>query len=313
MILPSLEIGGGLPLALARGLTVAGLFGAFGSALARVVVLPPALARLGAEAAEPLERRCRRLTGAALALAAVALAAWSWLIAGTLADPPDLAGTAAALPVLLGETMFGHVALAQLGMLTLAGLALARRYRRAAAWLGAVAVVLQAGHGHAAAMSEGPSLLLLSDALHVLAGAAWLGELLLLLLLVAAAPAEGAALACRRFARLGTACVAVLVVTAGFQAWTLIGGLPRLLGTGYGLMALLKAVLFAGLLGLAAWHRWRLTPALSGGAAEMARRRMRRGIAVEIALGLLLVLAAGTLASLPPAIHMQPVWPMRLP
>ena len=81
--------------------------------------------------------------------------------------------------------------------------------------------------------------------LHLLAGAAWLGGLLPLLIVVQSVPAPAAALACRRFSPLGTTCVLVLAATAGFQFWVLIGGLPGLLGTAYGLVALAKIVLFA--------------------------------------------------------------------
>ncbi len=154
-------------------------------------------------------------------------------------------------------------------------------------------------------MDPGPSWLLLSNGLHLLAGAVWLGGLLPLLIVVQSVPIPAAALACRRFSPLGTVCVLVLAATAGFQFWVLIGGLPGLLGTAYGLVALAKIVLFAILLGFAAANRLRLTPGLADDAPEQARRRMRRSLAGETALGLLVVLAAGVLASLPPAMHVR--------
>jgi putative copper export protein len=305
MTLPPFAIAGGLPLALVRGLSVAGLFTVFGAALARVAVMPPALDRAGPEALTAL-RRWRNLIGSSLVVAVLAFAAWTWLIAGTLADTPTLAGVAATAWTLLRATAYGHAVLLQLAALGLVALALARRLHRIAAGLAAIAVVLQAAHGHAFAMDPGPSWLLLSTGLHLLAGAAWLGGLLPLLIVVQSVPVPAAALACRRFAPLGTACVLVLAATAGFQVWVLIGGLPRLLGTAYGLVALVKITLFAILLGFAVTNRLRLTPALAGDAPEQARRRMRRSLAGEAAIGLLVVLTAGVLASLPPSMHVQP-------
>lgn len=312
MVLPPFVIEGGLPLALARGLSVAGLFLVFGSTLARVAVIPPVLARLGPTGTQVLERRQRRLVWAGLATAVLAVATWTWLVAGTLADAPGFQQTAAILPTLLRDTVFGHVVLLQLGALALVALAVARRLHWPAAGLAAAAVALQAAHGHAASMHAGLSLLLLSDLLHLLAGAAWLGGLLPLFIVVAGAPAATAALACRRFSPLGTACVLILAVTAGYQSWTLIGSLPGLIGTAYGLLATIKAALFLALLGFAARNRFRLTPDLAGQAPAAARRRMLRSVVGETVVGLLVVLAAGVLSSLPPAMHIQPVWPFPL-
>jgi putative copper resistance protein D len=299
-MLASFAIEGGLPLVLARGVAVAGLFSVFGSVLARAAVMRPVLAQLGPGTVQLVERRWRRLVWTSCVVAAVALGTWAWLVAGTFADTPGLAATAATVPVLLHETVFGHIVLLQVGALVLVALAMARRLWWLAAVLAASAVAFEAGHGHAAA---GPSFLLLSSVLHLLAGAAWLGSLLPLLLVVAIAPVDSAALVCRRFSPFGTACVVTLICTAGFQFWALIGSLPGMTGTAYGVLALVKILLFAAMLGFAARHRFRLTSALSGDTPQVARRRLRRSIAGETMVGLLLVLAAGVLSSLPPAMH----------
>jgi mono/diheme cytochrome c family protein len=156
-------------------------------------------------------------------------------------------------------------------------------------------------------MYEGPSWLLLSESLHLVAAGAWLGGLLPLLALVAAVPAEAALRASRRFSPLGTACAIALAATALFQSWVLIGGVPGWIGTGYGLVALAKLALFLVLLGFAARNRLHLSPALASAAAK-AKRALVRSIAWETGAGLLVVLAAGLLTSLPPAMHEQPVW-----
>ena len=310
MTLPPFALEGGLPLALARGMSVAGLFSVFGSALARVAVMPPALARPGP--AQALERSWQRLIWASLVVAVLASATWTWLVAGTLADTASVGEAAATLPTLMRYTAFGHVVILQVGALVLVALAVACRLRWPVAGLAAIAVALQAAHSHAAAMNAGPSFLLLSDALHLLAGAAWLGGLLPLLIVIATAPADVAALACRRFSVLGTVCVLILVGTASYQFLILIVGLPGLIGTAYGLLALAKMALFVVLLGFAARNRFRFTPDLAGNAPDPARRRMLRSIAGETAVGLVVVLVAGILSSLPPAMHIQPVWPFPL-
>ena len=149
--------------------------------------------------------------------------------------------------------------------------------------------------------------LLVSSGLHLLAAGAWLGGLPALGSLVSCAPIPAAVVAARRFSPLGTACVLVLAGSASVQGWTLIGGLPELLNTAYGRMALVKLMLFLGLLGLAAVNRFRLTLALDGTSPEAARRRLVRSIGLETCVGLLVVLAAAVLTSLPPAMHLHPL------
>lgn len=210
---------------------------------------------------------------------------------------------------MLRGTLFGHLVLARLGLLGLAGLALAWRWDWTATLLAGAALATQAGHGHAWAMWDGPSWLLLSSGVHLLAAGAWLGGLLPLLALVAAVPPGAAALASARFSPLGTGCVVLLAGTAAFQASVLVGTLPGLAGTGYGLVALAKLAGFLGLLGFAARNRFRLTPALAGGTAGTARRRLVLSVALESGVGLLVVLTAGVMTSLPPSMHEQPLWP----
>jgi putative copper export protein len=60
-----------------------------------------------------------------------------------------------------------------------------------------------------------------------------------------------------------------------------------LIGTAYGWVLLLKAALFAALLGLAAINRFRLTPALGRQDAQTARGALMRTIAAETVLGLM--------------------------
>ena len=68
-------------------------------------------------------------------------------------------------------------------------------------------------------------------------------------------------------------------------------------------MLLIKAVLFALLIALAANNRLRFTPALAGSQGERSRRALVLSIEIETALGLCVVLAASVLSSLEPGMH----------
>jgi len=312
---PSFEIEGGWLLVLARGLTDAGLMSAFGTLIFRTVVLPRALSGAPVSGIALIERSLVRLARASLALALTSALTWLVLAAGAIAGASGLAQSLSAAPALLSGTFFGHLIAAQVAALLAAGLALGGgsplRWWRwwLATVLSGVAIGLQTGHGHAMAMYDGPSLLLLSEFLHLLAAGAWLGGLLPLALVVASLPPPTGALAARWFSPLGQVCVAGLVASAGFQFWVLIGGLPGLVGTAYGWIALVKILLLLALLSFAAANRYRLAPDLLRTGAPTAARALLRSIAWETGAGLLVVLAAGVLSSLPPAMHIQPVWP----
>lgn len=315
--MPAFDIEGGLLLTLTRGLSVAALLSVFGVLLFRTAVAPAVLPRMPDGAL--FLRRWRLLFWSSWCAAILATLAWLALQAASMADADSLPATASAIPTVLMDTSFGHVLLLRLAILALLAPVLGPRlgYDKRRLWLAtglaALATALQAGHSHAASMQSGPSLLLPSAVVHLLAAGAWLGSLAPLLVLIAAAPPEAAALASRRFSPLGTACVLLLAITAAYQSWVLIGGIPGLIGTGYGLVAVLKLALLAVLLCLACNHRFRLTPAVANSPvlanSVRAKQQLARSIGIETGVGLLVVLAAGLLTSLPPATHLQPVWP----
>ncbi|HYZ61361.1 MAG TPA: c-type cytochrome, partial [Acetobacteraceae bacterium] len=64
-----------------------------------------------------------------------------------------------------------------------------------------------------------------------------------------------------------------------------------------------------GLLAFAARNRFRLTPALVGEQGVTAKRTLARSVAAEALLGLVVVLAAGLLGGLTPAMHAEALWP----
>jgi putative copper export protein/mono/diheme cytochrome c family protein len=262
------------------------------------------------------DRLRRSLTRLQLASLAVAAVGWLALVAGQTASfvgSGQPRAVLAGVQTVLRETAFGHVALAQVALLAAAAVCLSVARRSGARWAGAVlslaAVGLQVGHLHAWAMQAGPGLLTASALLHVLGAAVWLGGLLPLRLLVARLSPALAAAAARRFSIVAATGVAMLAAGAIGQGFELLGGLPGVFGTSYGWTALVKAALFAALLGLAASNRFRLCPALARPDPSPARHALLRNIAVETWLGLAVVLAASLLGSLQPGMHAEPVWP----
>ncbi len=293
-MIPPFPIEGGVGLAVGRAVSVAGLMAAFGGLLYVTWLAPRDLA----VRTQGLLRRAA-WAGLGLALAGAAL----WLLLETL----DLAGdvTPADLSAVLEDTQFGHLLAGRVVLLGLAGAAFALDRRLAAVALAGGALALQAGHSHAQAM-YGPGLLLGSSVLHVLASGAWLGALIPLYISCVSETPAMAQQAARRFSPVGLGCVCVLILTAAAQSLAWIGDLPGLLGTAYGWMAGAKLVLFAALIALAAGNRARHRRVTF---AASARRAVLQNIAAETVLGLLVILAAGVLTELPPAMHVQKLWP----
>jgi putative copper export protein/mono/diheme cytochrome c family protein len=233
-------------------------------------------------------------------------------IAGLLLATAGIAGTSTlgatltALPDIVTGTRFGELIVLRL-VVVLAAMPLPPYL---ALPLGGVAVALQGLLGHAGALG-GPTgaALIGSEALHMLAAGAWLGGLLPLLLCLRQLPPAEAAVACERFSPIGIAAVTVLAGTALAQACAFIQTVPGLVGTSYGRAALVKLGLFLLLLLLAARNRLTLTDRLTAADAPRAQLQLRWSVGWEIALGIAVVVTAAFLASTPPAIHEQPVWP----
>ncbi len=303
--LPAFGLGTGqLLVALARGVTLAGLLGTFGTLLLRATVARRVLAR-----DRDGERATRRLAWGSFALLAIGLIAWTVAQSALLTDAASVGRVLPAIGAVMQSTEFGYLILAQAGAAALAAVALGAGWTWPAVLAAGLAVALQSGHLHGWAMQAGLSLLLFCEALHLLAGAAWLGALPALALLVRRLSPDDAGAVSRRFSVLGSFAVLAIAGTAMWQGWVLSGGVPGLVGTAYGWMELVKLGLFLLILGCAAANRWRLTPALAGTELARARRALARSIGVETALGLLVILAAAVLTSLEPGMHLQPVWP----
>ena len=166
------------------------------------------------------------------------------------------------------------------------------------------------GHG---ASTEGPEhfIHLTGAILHSWAAAVWLGALAALLILTLShrpGPATDRVLhqALYGFAGVGTASVAVLVLSGLVNSWFMVGPdrLTDLFVTPYGLLLTAKLLIFVLMLVLAAANRFLLTPDLGNALNDpedllVAVGRLKRSLVIEtlLALALLAVVAVmGTLA-----------------
>jgi putative copper export protein len=242
----------------------------------------------------------RRWLGPCLLLTLAATLLRLLVLSGAFTEADDLAAALLALPEVTLSSRIGQALLAQAGLLV-AATALARWLPPVAALLALGAQVAPLSASHAAALQDGT--LQLALALHVLAGSVWLGGLLPLWRAVGAADAAQAQRILLRFSSLALAMVVVLAGSALWQAMVMTGGLPGLLGTTHGQLMLAKSTLMLALLALAALNHVVFLPTLRLGA-------LRRSILAEAALGLLVLALAGWLASVPPALHEQPLWPL---
>lgn len=257
----------------------------------------------------------RWLTGlalAALALSLVAIVLLAAAMAGTAPWPVDLATVA----LLLGGSATGTawivrmVALAVALLCALASRGGGRSLAGVAAG-GAVALATLAWTGHGA-MDEGTAgwVHLLADIVHMLAGGAWVGALLGLILLVVragdAAHLRATHGALHGFAATGTVLVACVVATGLVNAALLVGvaGMPRLFTTLYGQLLLAKVALFGAMLALAALNRFRLTPAfdraITLGDTARARGALRRSLMSETGCAVAILALVAWLGTLEP-------------
>jgi putative copper resistance protein D len=260
----------------------------------------------------------RRLLGGSAALLALTsglgLLLQTAVVAGSLAAALDLS----TLTSVLTEMAMGAASLARAAAaaLALAVLLLAPQGRGgwiATAALGGVATTSMAWMGHGAA-TEGLAggVHLLADLAHLAAAAVWIGALAFFVALARDGRREAdrmavfhAALA--GFSDVGSGLVAVLAASGLINSWFLVGPSrwPALVETAYGRLLLLKLVLFAAMVALAAANRFRLTPALRTALADPTRTdsavvALRRSLQLELGAALAAVALVAWLGRLAP-------------
>ena len=163
------------------------------------------------------------------------------------------------------DTRFGKLALIRLGLLVLAYplvriLVKGDRPLRAtwvvpAALIGGGLALTPGLAGHASTGID-TGWAIPADAIHVAAMACWLGGLVLLVAVVLPRrDPDELRRVLPRFSAVGLASIGALVVTGGFQSWRQVGSLDALRNTSYGNILVVKLVVFAALIVVAAFSR----------------------------------------------------------
>ncbi|HXW30674.1 MAG TPA: CopD family protein, partial [Xanthobacteraceae bacterium] len=257
------------------------------------------------------------LTGAYLLAGVAMLAVQFATVAGTarvLAEPTPWVHYA------LG-TWFGRTWLVQQGAALVLLAVLVWRRRSAAPTradfvrpmaLGTLAAAMSAFAGHSAGAAMAQAIPI--QTAHVLAAGTWFGGLPVLFVRLWRAARNGresadAVVTLGRFSMLATGAMLCLGITGLATAWLQIGTIPRLLGTLYGQVLLLKLALLGAILMIAARIRWRLLPRAKQIPVDQdCLRRLRSLLGLELLLALNLMGVASLLAGTPPAIHDQVFW-----
>lgn len=224
---------------------------------------------------------------AAVVLFAAHLAAW---ISSAAADHGfDLSWGRS----MLGTTP-GHMELARLAaaILALWALVLARRTLLALLFA-SVALVISGAIGHPAAMHS--SWTIPAKAIHLCAGAAWLGGLLWLLL-TDRADVEKFVGEARRVSSVALTSVILVVFSGIIQTRFFIATPSDLIRSTYGMVVLLKVAGVLILIAFGAQHRYRHLPQL----ADDAGTRLRDSVRYEIGVFVFVTLLGGLLAYIPP-------------
>lgn len=246
-----------------------------------------------------LDRQLTRLTRWLTAIALASGIAWALLITASMAGSAAAAFDVDTVALVLGNTFFGQVwrwhllinALLLALLFTPWRSNLALRLGLSGALLATLAPV---GHG---AMLDGLSgqLLILNQIIHLTCVAAWLGGLLLLVMILRQPSQPREVL--RRFSGVGYWLVAGLLITGLINVRVLTDQWwPTPLFSGFALILLIKAALVVGMLALALFNRLRIDD------CEQRMGSLKRSVVLEWLLGMGAVAAVSLLGTLPPMI-----------
>ena len=258
----------------------------------------------------------------ALSVAGLALSGLGMLaLVAAMTGSSVLAIDGAVLQEVVRQTAIGTawiVRMAALAIAVAAALALGRspaaaRLTLLGAASIAIATLVWTGHAGATEGSAG-AVHRVSDIVHMLAAAVWIGGLAAFVLLLfpgaAGRPPGQLALVHRalaQFSRVGTAAVALIVASGIVNSLVLMGvpSVGSLTGSPYGKLLLAKLGVFAVMLLLAGANRWQLTPALETGIGTgetgPALRALRTSLALESVAALAILALVAWLGTLEPA------------
>lgn len=179
-----------------------------------------------------------------------------------------------------------------------------------------LAAAFIAATGHAG--EDGPvSLLALSNTLHVTAATIWGGSVLVYVagvmprMRAGRVPAWQAADSAERLSTIAGLALAAVLVTGVYNSWMLVGSIPGLTGTEYGITLLVKLAFVAVMIGIGFYNRffavpairhWSRPPRLSA-AADAPVGHFQCILKADVIVFLIIVLAAATLGNITPAVH----------
>jgi putative copper resistance protein D len=200
--------------------------------------------------------------------------------------------------LVLGKTFFGQVWTWHLLLNGLLVIALMTAWKAPRLPLITLLLMTLAPVGHGA-MLDGLSgqLLILNQVVHLMCVGAWLGGLLLLVLILRQPHGVELAPVLRRFSGVGYGLVAGLLVTGLINVRVLTGQLwPTPLFSGFALILLIKVMLVLGMLALALLNRLRLDR------CEQRLGSLKASVMLEWLLGVCAVAAVSLLGTLPPMV-----------
>lgn len=237
-------------------------------------------------------------------LAAVALASgigWLLLVTASMAGSWDAAFEPSTLRLVLSRTFFGQVwswhllfnALLLVLLLTSLRANVPLRLLLSSLLLATLAPI---GHGAMLDGIEG-QLLILNQLVHLACVGAWLGGLMLLVMILRRPAGHSIKALLRRFSGVGYVLVAGLLISGLINIRVLTGALwPTPLLSGFALILLIKVSLVVAMLGLALFNRLRINH------CEQRLETLRNSVLLEWLLGLGAMAAVSLLGTLPPTI-----------
>ena len=253
---------------------------------------------LGAHVQPTLDRQLLRITRGLAGLGLVTGVVWLLLITASMAGSWDAALQPATLQLVLGKTFFGQVWAWHLLLNLLLVIVLIKPWPALRLPLLALLLATLAPVGHGA-MLDGLNgqLLILNQVVHLLCVGAWLGGLLVLVLILRQAQDHHLEPILRRFSGVGYGLVGGLLVTGLINVRVLTGQLwPTPLFEGFALILLIKVGLVLGMLGLALLNRLRIKR------CEQRLGSLRASVMMEWLLGIAAVAAVSLLGTLPPMV-----------
>ncbi len=253
---------------------------------------------LGAQAQPLLDRKLHRITCGLAWLGLLSGVAWLLLITASMAGSWHAALQPATVQLVLGKTFFGQVWVWHLVLNLLLLIVLVKPWQALRLPLIALLLATLAPVGHGA-MLDGLSghLLILNQVVHLLCVGAWLGGLLLLVLILRQPHGVAPEPILRRFSGAGYALVAGLLVTGLINVRVLTGQLwPTPVFSGFALILLIKVMLVVGMLALALLNRLRIER------CEQRLGSLKASVMLEWLLGVAAVAAVSLLGTLPPMV-----------